>query len=148
MRKLSIILLLLLSLWLSPSVGFCSESQTYQVSETQLTALENHLNVLEANNAALMTLLNESNQELTEATQQLNESRKQIVELRAQLQALKNESQRARQSLKTANEELKKASEYFKQSEAAHAKIEGRLRMQKNVWEALAAVFAGICIAR
>ena len=148
MRKLSIILLLPLLFWLSAPVGFCSESQTYQISEAQLTALENHLNALEANNAALMTLLNESNQDLTEATNQLNESKNQIAELRRELQALKNESEAARQSLKTANEELKKASESFKASEKAHAKIEGRLRTQRNLWEVIAAVMVGICVTR
>ena len=148
MRKLSIILLLPLLFWLSPSVGSCSESPMYQISETQLTALENHLTALEANNAELMTLLNESEMELTEATQQLNESKNQISELRRELQALKSESEAARQSLKTANEELQKASAYFKASEKEHERIEGRLRTQRNVWEALAVVLTGVCIAR
>ena len=148
MRKLSIILLLPLLFWLSAPVGFCSEIPTYQINETQLMALENHLNALEANNAALMTLLDESNQDLNEALNQLSESRNQIAELRTQLQALKNESEAARQSLSIANEELRKASEYFKQSERAHERIEGRLRTQRNVWEAIAAVLAGVCIAR
>ena len=148
MRKLGIILLLPLLFLLSSSVGFCSESQTYQISETQLTALENHLSTLEANNAALMTLLNESNQDLTEATQQLSESKNQIAGLRRELQALKRESETARKSLAIANEELKRASESFKQSEKAHERIEGRLQTQRNVWEALAAILAGICIAR
>lgn len=148
MRKLGIILLLPLLFLLSSSVGFCSESQTYQISETQLMALENHLNALEANNAELMTLLNESETELTEATRQLNESKNQIAELRTQLQMLKGESEEARRSLSIANAELQKASEYFKASERAHAKIEGRLRTQRNVWEAIAAVLAGVCIAR
>ena len=148
MRKLSIILLLPLLFWVSPSVGSCSEIQGYTISETQLTALENHLNTLEANNAALMTLLDESEMELTEATRQLSESRNQIIELRNQLQALKSESETARQSLATANEELKRASAFFKASEKAHERIEGRLRTQRNIWEAIAAVLAGVCIAR
>ncbi len=148
MRRLSIILLLPLLFWLSAPVCFCSESQTYTISETQLMALENHLNALEANNAELVTLLSESETELTEATKQLNESKNQINELRTQLQTLKGESEEARRSLSIANAELQKASEYFKASERAHAKIEGRLRTQRNVWEAIAAVLAGVCIAR
>lgn len=148
MKKLSIIFLLPLLFWLSAPVGFCSGSQTYQISETQLMALENHLNALEANNAELMTLLNESEMELTEATRQLNESKNQIAKLRNQLRVLKNESEEARQSLSIANAELRKASEYFKASERAHEKIEGRLRTQRNIWEAIAAVLAGVCIAR
>ena len=148
MKKLSIIFLLPLLFWLLPSVGSCSGSQTYQISETQLTALENHLTELESNNAALMTLLEESEMDLTEATRQLNESKNQIAKLRNQLQALKNESEEARQSLLIVNEELRKASESFKASERAHEKIEGRLRTQRNIWEAIAAVLAGVCIAR
>lgn len=148
MKKLRIILLLPLLFWLSAPVGFCSESQTYTINETQLMALEAHLNALEANNVALMTLLDESEMELTAALNQLSESKNQISELRNQLQTLKNESEEARQSLSIANEELKRASESFKASEKAHARIEGRLRTQRNVWEAIAAVLAGICIAR
>ena len=148
MRKLSIILLLPALLLLSPSVGSCSGSQTYQISETQLATLQEHLNALERNNSELLNLLNASETELTEATQQLNESKNQISELRNQLQALKRESEEARQSLSIANAELKKASESFKASEKAHARIEGRLRTQRNIWEAIAAVLAGVCIAR
>lgn len=148
MKKLSIILLLPALLLLLPSVGSCSENQTFQISETQLTTLEAHLNALEENNAALMTLLNESEMELTEATNQLNESKNQIAELRNQLQALKNESEEARQSLSIANEELKRASESFKASEKAHARIEGRLRTQRNLWEVIAAVMVGVCVTR
>ena len=148
MRKLSIILLLPALLLLSPAVGSCSENQTFQISETQLTALEAHLNALEANNAELLKLLNESETELTEATQQLNESKNQIAELRNQLQALKNESEEARQSLSIANAELRKASESFKASEKAHARIEGRLRTQRNLWEVIAAVMVGVCVTR
>lgn len=148
MRKHVISLLSLFVFLLSPSVGFCSESPTYQVNETQLMALGNHLNALEANNAALMTLLDESEMELTEATNQLAESKKQITELRSQLQALKNESEEARQSLSIANAELRKASESFKQSEKVHERIEGRLRTQRNLWEVIAAVMVGICVTR
>lgn len=148
MRKYIISLFLPLLLLLSPPVGFCSENQTYQISETQLTALEAHLNALEANNAELMTLLDESEMDLTEATRQLNESKNQISELRNQLQALKNESEAARQSLSIANAELRKASEYFKASEKAHARIEGRLRTQRNLWEVIAAVMVGVCVTR
>ena len=148
MKKLSIILLLPLLFWLSPPVGFCSESQTYTINETQLTALEAHLNALERNNSELLNLLNASEMDLTEASLSLNESKKELETLRTQLVVLQAETKQLSESLRIANAELKKASESFKASEKAHERIEGRLRTQRNIWEAVAAVLAGICIAR
>jgi chromosome segregation ATPase len=148
MKKLSIILLLPLLFWLSAPVGFCSEIQTYTISETQLTALQEHLNALERNNSELLNLLNASEMDLTEASLSLNESKKELETLRTQLVVLQAETKQLSESLRIANEELRKASESFKASEKAHARIEGRLRTQRNVWEAIAAVLAGMCIAR
>ena len=148
MRKLSIILLLPALLLLSPSVGSCSGSQTYQISETQLATLQEHLNALERNNSELLNLLNASEMDLTEASLSLNESKKELETLRTQLVVLQAETKQLSESLRIANAELRKASESFKASEKAHARIEGRLRTQRNVWEALAAVLAGVCIAR
>lgn len=148
MRKLSIILLLPALLLLSPSVGSCSGSQTYQISETQLATLQEHLNALERNNSELLNLLNASEMDLTEASLSLNESKKELETLRTQLVVLQAETKQLSESLRIANAELRKASESFKASEKAHARIEGRLRTQRNVWEAIAAVLAGVCIAR
>lgn len=140
--------------WLSalclclPSVGGCSPSQTYQISESELTTLENHLDALEANNETLKAILSESGEELTIALDALTKSNEELMRLKAELAQCKTEAESARQSLQTANDELRRASELFKASEREHAKNEGRLRTQRNVWEALFAVSLGFAIAR
>jgi chromosome segregation ATPase len=139
----------LLSLFLSwPSVGICSESRTYTISETELTQLQNHLDALANNNAMLQNILSESGEELTKALDALMMSQKELEKLRAELLTCKTEAESARQSLAIANSELAKASESFKASERERDKIEGRLRTQRNIWEVLCAIAAGIAIAK
>ena len=132
----------------SPSAGFCSGSQTYQISESELTALEQHLIALEANNNELLHLLNASELDLSEASQSLSASKKELETLRMQLTELQAETKSLSESLKTANEELKRASKSFKASERERDRIEGRLRTQRNIWEALFAVAVGVAVAR
>ena len=148
-RVLFITLLFSASLFLFwASVGSCSESQTFEISEEQLTTLEAHLNALEQNNKELLNLLNASEMDLNEASLSLNESKKELETLRKQLTALQAETKQLDESLRTANEELKRASESFKKCEAAHDKTEGRLRTQRNIWEALFFIAAGVAVAR
>ena len=130
------------------SVGSCSENQQYTISATQLEALQNHLNALEQNNSELLNLLNASEMDLTEASLSLSESKKELETLRAQLTALQAETKQLDASLKTANEELQRARESFKKSEQEHDRIEGRLRTQRNIWEALFAVAVAVAVAR
>lgn len=132
----------------SPSVGGCSGSQTYQLSESELTALEQHLIALEANNNELLHLLNASELDLSEASQSLSASRQELATLKAQLETLQAETKSLSESLRTANEELMRASESFKASERERDKIENRLRTQRNVWEALFAVAVSVAVAR
>ena len=147
--KLCVMAFSLLALFLSwPSAGICSESQQYTISATQLEMLQNHLNALEQNNSELLTLLNASEMDLTEASLSLNESKKELETLRAQLTALQAETKQLDESLRTANEELQRARESFKKSEKEHDRIEGRLRTQRNIWEALFAVAVGVAVAR
>ena len=148
-RVLFITLLLAASLFLCwQSVGSCSENQQYTISATQLEALQNHLNALEQNNSELLNLLNASEMDLTEASLSLSESKKELETLRAQLTALQAETKQLDASLRTANEELQRARESFKKSEKEHDRIEGRLRTQRNIWEALFAVAVGVAVAR
>ena len=65
-----------------------------------------------------------------------------------QLTELQAETKSLSESLKTANEELKRASESFKASERERDKIEGRLRNQRNIWEILCVIVAGVAIAK
>ena len=148
-RVLFITLLFSASLFLCcVSVGSCSENQQYTISATQLEALQNHLNALEQNNSELLNLLNASEMDLTEASLSLSESKKELETLRAQLTALQAETKQLDASLRTANEELQRARESFKKSEKEHDRIEGRLRTQRNIWEALFAVAVGVAVAR
>ena len=148
-RVCFITLLLAASLFLfCQSVGSCSESPTYQISETQLEALQNHLTALEKNNVELLSLLDASEMDLTKASKSLSASKKELETLRAQLTALQAETKQLDASLKTANEELQRARESFKKSEQEHDRIEGRLRTQRNIWEALFAVAVGVAVAR
>ena len=130
------------------SAPICSASQTYQLSEKELTTLQNHLDALEANNETLKQILSESGEELTAALNALTQSQQELTRLKAELTQCKNDAESARQSLAIANLELQKASESFKASEKEHDRIEGRLRTQRNIWEALFAVAVGVAIAR
>lgn len=130
------------------SVGICSESRTYQISETQLETLSNHLTALEQNNNELLNLLNESNLDLSEASLSLSESRKELETLKVQLAALQAETKRLDASLRTANAELQSARESFRRSEQERDKIEGRLRNQRNLWEVLCLVAVGVAVAK
>ena len=120
----------------------------YQISETELQTLSNHLSELERNNEALKKILSESGAELTAALNALTESQKELTMLQAELNQCKADAQSAKQSLEIANDELAKASESFKQSEKEHDKIEGRLRTQRNIWEVLCLVAVGVAAAR
>lgn len=137
------------ALWLCwASVGGCSESRMYQISENELTALQEHLNVLEQNNETLRSILDGSNEELTAALNALTASKAELTKLKSELMQCRIDAENARKSLETANQELQKARESFKQSEKERDKIEGRLRTQRNIWEALFAVAVGVAIAR
>lgn len=131
-----------------PSVGSCSESQTFVISATQLEMLSNHLNELERNNSELLSLLDASEMDLTEASQSLSASKKELTALREQLTVLQAETKRLDESLRTANAELQNARESFRKSEQERDKIEGRLRTQRNIWEALFAVAVGVAVAK
>ena len=129
-------------------VGTCWANPTYTISETELETLQNHLNALEQNNETLKAILTTQDESLTVALDALMKSQKELNELKVELQRARSETQNARQSLETANLELAKASESFRQSEKEHDRIEGRLRTQRNVWEALFAIAVGVAVAR
>jgi chromosome segregation ATPase len=145
-KYISALLILSALLWFLPSVGGCSP--TYQITEEELTALQNHLTVLETNNETLKNILSESNEDLTKALEALMKSQSELMTLKTQLQKAKNDAESAKASLKIANDELQKASQYFKECEAAHTKTENRLRNQRNVWEFIAALAVGVAVAK
>ena len=145
-KFISVLFLLSALLWFLPSVGGCSP--IYQITEEELTALQNHLTVLETNNETLKNILSESNEDLTKALEALMKSQSELMTLKAQLTQAKSDAESAKASLKIANDELQKAAQYFKECEAAHAKTENRLRNQRNIWEFIAALAVGVAVAR
>lgn len=139
----------------SPAVGGCSESRTYQISETELTTLSNNLAELRANNDALTMLLSESDEgltiaaeELTKLRRELSEAKKRLEESQTSLMQMRKDAEDARSSLRTANAELQSARESFKASERERDRIEGRLRTQRNIWEVLCLVAVGIAAGK
>ena len=133
---------------LFPCVGGCSENPTYTISATELDALSNHLEILERNNATLKAILSESNGDLTKALEALMKSQSELMTLKAQLTQAKSDAESAKKSLEIANQELQKASQSFKEYEKERDKTENRLRTQRNIWEVLCAIAAGIAIAK
>ena len=131
-----------------PFVGICYSSQMYQITETELMTLENHLTALEQNNETLKMLLSESDESLTIALEKLMESQSELATLKAQLQKAKSDAESANQSLKIANDELAKASQSFKAYEIARDKTENRLRNQRNIWEILCAIAVGFAVVK
>jgi chromosome segregation ATPase len=154
--KMSLVLLaLLLSFSVSFQVGQCSEI-TYQMTEEQLTTLETQLTMLDKNNKMLLMELDESRAESQQAKdslesskketealrQQLIESNKIINELQNQLSVMKKDSAVVKSSLEIANQELANASKSFKEYEQQTNRKINILTMQRNGWEAVAAVLA------
>ena len=129
-------------------VGICSTSQTYTISESELTTLQNHLDALEANNETLKKILSESGEELTAALNALTQSQTELMKLKAELIQCRSDAESARKSLEIANQELAKASESFKEYEKERDKVEGRLRNQRNIWGFIAALAVGVAVAR
>ncbi|MBR1885833.1 MAG: hypothetical protein IJ812_05455, partial [Schwartzia sp.] len=75
-------------------------------------------------------------------------AKENLTTCRNDLATLKAESQAAKASLQTANDELRKASESFKQYEKERDRVGNRLRNQRNIWEALFFIAAGVAVAR
>lgn len=128
--------------------GICYANQTYTISETDLTQLQNHLTALEQNNETLKAILSESNEDLTIALDALMKSQNELATLKMQLQQAKSDAESAKASLQIANEELQKASQSFKAYEKERDKTESRLRNQRNIWEVLFFVACGVAAAK
>ena len=115
-RVIALSLLLLLS--------FCSTSwaATYQITEEQLTTLEQNLNRLSEVNKTLTLNSDESKTELLKALYELKQ-------LKAELKLSLTETQEARNSLKKANESLQNLNQSFKtlEKEKQLAKSESTL---------------------
>lgn len=134
-----------LVLCLSLPVSVCTASSvTYSISEEQLTQLELHLNELEENNEKLKSLLTLSEQDCEIALIALTASRNELKALRSELTQALIDSEKAKKSLQIANEDLRLASQSFKQLE----KQKSRCENQRTFWQIIAAIAAGVAVAR
>lgn len=109
------ICLLACSLWLAAGSTLRAETM-YQISESELTALDTNLDELEKSNANKQDLLTEQRKQLETAQTELAESKKTNAETRKLLES-------ANQSLKELEDEAKKD-------------IETKTR-QRNLWIAI-----------
>ena len=128
-KLLLLFLSLLLCWWLFSASATCSASgtpeKTYQITETQLQALEQRLNLLDQ-------VLAQQNPELTTLQLQLAESKKELTTLRNELSMSKEQLTKAEESLRNANLYLEKCA-------AEEKKTRLRIKAQRNFWEAVAA---------
>ena len=99
--KRNISSLLLCCLLLLGSYGTCSATAMYQLTESQLTQLENNIKQLELNNS-------EQEKQLQKVSELLLRSDKQTQILSEKLTVAEQSVIQAQKSLKTANESLQK----------------------------------------
>ena len=117
------ICLLACSLWLA--AGSTSQAEEmYQISESELTTLEQDLNQLAKNNETKQQLLTEQQTQLTEANQQLEAVQKELTASKVLNEATQKSLERANQSLIELEDEAKR-------------KIRIKTR-QRNLWIAIA----------
>ena len=135
-----LLLLALLSLfcwWLFSVQATCSASgtpeKTYQITETQLQALETKLSLLDQ-------VLAQQNPELTTLQLQLTESRRELATLREELSISK-------QQLTTAEESLRNANLYLEKYAAEEKKKRLKIKAQRHTYFCLmvAAAVAAVC---
>lgn len=106
----------------------------YQISESELTTLEQNLQTLEAHSSQKQELLNQQQKQLAEAQTQLEIANRQLEKSRELNEQTQKSLERANQSLT----ELEK--------EAQH-KIQIKTR-QRNLWISIAAICAAAAIAK
>nr|DAL94810.1 MAG TPA: Proteasome-associated ATPase, Prokaryotic ubiquitin-like protein coil alpha helix, ATP-binding.8A [Caudoviricetes sp.] len=110
---------LVLSLWLA--AGSTSQAEgMYQISESELTTLEQNLHRLEKNNESKQQLLTEQKVQLTEANQQLEKVKKELIVSKSLNEQTQKSLERANQSLTELEKEAKR-------------KIRVKTR-QRNLW--------------
>lgn len=118
-KRKQLSLLLACSLWLA--AGSTSQAEgMYQISESELTTLEQNLHRLEKNNESKRQLLTEQKAQLTEANQQLEKAKVQLEESRRL-------NDRTVKSLESANRSLQVL------ENEAKRKIRVKTR-QRNLW--------------
>ena len=121
---------------------------TYQVTEDELTKLEQVFSELKITNAVLMSDSTKSQQDLIRALKLLRESQDELTKLSSLLTTLQAESTLAKSDLKQASEELVKANQsfgaYAKEQKAAQA----RLKTERAIWMIVAGVAGYFAVSK
>lgn len=124
-KDLSVPVLLSALLFCAFLPGLQVQAETmYQISETELTTLEQDLNQLAKNNETKQQLLTEQQTQLTEANRQLEAVQKELTASKSLNAATQKSLERANQSLTELEKEAKR-------------KIRVKTR-QRNLWIAIA----------
>lgn len=106
----------------------------YQISESELTTLEQNLQTLAEHNSQKQQLLTQQQKQLAEAQSQLELANKQLEKSKELNEQTQKSLDRANQSLKELEKEAKR-------------KIQIKAR-QRNLWIAISGLLAGAAIAR
>ncbi len=109
-------------LWLAAGTSSQAE-EMYQISESELTTLEQDLNQLAKNNETKQQLLTEQKTQLTEANRQLETVQEELTASKSLNEATQKSLERVNQSLKQLEDEAKQ-------------KIRVKTR-QRNLWIAI-----------
>ena len=134
-RDFMLLPLLLVSFFLPALYGSSVQAEAmYQISESELTTLEQNLQTLEAHNSQKQQLLTQQQKQLAEAQTQLETANRQLEKSRE----LNKQTQK---SLDKANQSLTEL-----EKEAQH-KIQIKTR-QRNMWIAISGLLATVVIAK
>ena len=129
---------LLFAWWLLVASGTCAASGTpepvYQITESELTTLENNLAQLSSINTRLQLDLKVQSDEATAL-------KLEVTELKKQLEQLRSQSVKQEDSLATANKLLEQYA-----TEAKRERL--RIKAQRNTWEAVACLAIIGCIVK
>ena len=106
----------------------------YQISESELTTLEQNLQTLEAHSSQKQELLNQQQKQLAEAQSQLETANRQLEKSRELNKQTQKSLERANQFLTELEQEAKR-------------KIRVKTR-QRNMWIAISGLLATVVIAK
>lgn len=118
------------------SVSGISSAKVYQISEAELTQLEQSLEEQESLLIQVLSLQELQKSELQGLKMQLETALSELV-------ASKSEIQKLKRNLEEASSSIEKANQLFKEYEKEAKRTQSRLTRQRNLWQLL---FMGIGI--
>ena len=120
----------------------------YQVTEDELTKLEQVFSELKSINAVLMSDSTKSQQDLIRALKLLKESQDELTKLSALLMTLQAESKQAKEDLKQASVELAMVNQSFEAYAKEQKKAQARLKTERTLWQVVAVVAVGFAVIK